>query len=382
MFSWRRLLLIFFAVFAAFFLLLIALRQNRPITWPIAQSVQSQWIPFTTDDPKWEATRASLRASLLPGGNFQAVQFATVGHYTLATRGKTWVQYALWENNAEAAKWLLAEGFPPDKVPGNESSIVLAMQKHNDALIPMLIKCGAKADMTISSDNPLQDADPSSRDTPIRMAFRMGDATGVDYLLSAGVPLDAPGALGEAARKGDLPMVKLLLAHKMPIDDRIMVGTENDQLTWRRVSREYRLVSLSGRPFFGSLPMMPVTAVLAQPVVENLANIEQENAVFSDDATQPDNSKVLMEAAKGIKISPNRREIVKLFIAAGCDPHQRLVSTPYTPLFFAAACDDTEMVNLLIKHGANIDTDVPADVRIKKAWDTRHPSDPLPLFQF
>lgn len=213
--------------------------------------------------------------------------------------------------------------------------------------------------------------DPDSR-PPLRLAAMNNSLEAAELLLKEGanpnaticVPIaddDNPGAvrfvpspLDDAAYKGNLKMVELLLSYGG--DPRLGEGTKGNSLLYacradidpeiavRQDNRSKRIIikrfidlgaNINGVDRFGETPLIKAVKTLNVEIVRFLVNNCKGLQV---DFSRDDGSTALHHAAGLISVRPNatrdRDAIIKLLLAAGADPDRRTKSG-ITPLSYA-----------------------------------------------
>jgi len=232
--------------------------------------------------------------------------------------------------------------------------------------------------------------------TPMSLAAEVGNTDMLKVLLEAGANVESPNADGQTAllavaRTGNVDAARLLLDHGAAVDAKEKFGGQTP-LMWasarrhpemmqllasrgadvnaRSIDRNYqRHVTAEGRPknldSGGFTPLLYAArencAACVDALLKNRADI---------DLPDPDGVSPLLLAIDGGRASidaPNATSglaIVKLLLERGADPNMQLFFKPAnargaiqtrgaTPLIRAAVNGDSEVVKLLLEHGAD-----------------------------
>ncbi|ORY14188.1 ankyrin repeat-containing domain protein, partial [Clohesyomyces aquaticus] len=265
----------------------------------------------------------------------------------LKSNGLSKVQHAAQRNREAALLHYLRAGHSPDDVKGTgPSPLSIAVTAGYIRIVKIL--CEAGADCKASTK-------PES-ETPLHLAIKHGSLDIMDVLLSYGSDLDAQTSttsetpLHYAASIGSLAGVVTLLKSGANYEATNRNGQSPAEVAFqgRHVHVAVAIISAAR----GNRKLTKEKEMLLKHVEKSQNRFSMNNELIADifEAGCDPDSTVLIEAIKRNDLS-----LAEMFLDKGADPN-RPTTAGIRPIFAALSCSSAQIVQLLVKHGADVTT--------------------------
>lgn len=243
------------------------------------------------------------------------------------------------------AEELLKNGMNPNETDSSGNSLLqIALNNKNHAMLGLLVHYKANPDIRNTHG-----------DSPLHNAVRMHDITATQILAPAAINIDTPNrhglnALHFALQDDQIEIAKILLANKANPETRDLSNNTplNQVILKQNLPLAVTLLDAHANP---NIPNGKQERPLNRVIEQNMDNWVPLLLKYG---AAPDAPDVLGRTPIFQAVKSGKAEVTEALLTAGANPNQLVNAAAETLLNFAISKGYISLVELLIKHGADI----------------------------